>query len=58
VPAGPLVTTTEEIIVLSFSQQQIAHFRALGFVLPGLLDDSPSLIADDPRLFQGAGDPR
>jgi len=25
----PLVTTTEEIIVLSFSQQQIAHFRAL-----------------------------
>jgi hypothetical protein len=55
----PLVTTTEEIIVLSFSQQQIAHFRALGFVvLPGLLDDSPSLIADDPRLFQGAGDPR
>jgi hypothetical protein len=53
------VTTTEEIIVLSFSQQQIAHFRALGFVvLPGVLDDSQPFIADDPRLFQGAGDPR
>jgi Phytanoyl-CoA dioxygenase (PhyH) len=34
------VTTTEEIIMFSFSQQQLAHFQAFGFVVVrGLLDD-------------------
>jgi Phytanoyl-CoA dioxygenase (PhyH) len=34
------VTTTEETIVFSIDQQQLAHFEAFGFVvLPGLLDD-------------------
>jgi Phytanoyl-CoA dioxygenase (PhyH) len=35
------VTTTEEIIMFSFSQQQIAHFQAFGFVVVrGLLDEA------------------
>lgn len=30
---GPFVTTTEEITVFSFSQRQLAHFQASGFVV-------------------------
>jgi hypothetical protein len=39
------VTATEEIIVLSFSQQQLAQFQAFGFVVVrGLLDDKETAV--------------
>jgi hypothetical protein len=35
------VTTAEEFVMFSFSQQQIAHFQAFGFVvLRGLLNEA------------------
>jgi hypothetical protein len=52
------VTTTKELVMFSFSQQQIAHFQAFGFVVVrGLLNqaETATLTREVTDAFGGSG---